>query len=127
MTQRFIKLGEGYGDTFELFTLIKAMPERVNHLIAFHTDQNGEAKTSLAVVFKPTTEGNFQPIYICLEGIPKTEQPNIRFNKFKQLAKQLNKKVIEMDVPSSNTYYEEDLYFQQLISILRLNHLLEPL
>src|SRR5690606_40729705 len=72
MTQRFIKLGKGYSDVFELFTLIEAMPERVKHLIAFHTVKDGKEVTSIAAIFEPTKTGNFQPIYICLEGIPRT-------------------------------------------------------
>lgn len=128
MTQRFIQLGEGYGDVFELITLIEHMPQRVKHLYAFHTIKNGEERTSLAASFEPTTTGNFQPIYICLEGIPRPKEgePNSRFDRFKQLAEKNQYHLIEMDVPSSDHYHEIHLYFNQLISILRLNHLLPP-
>lgn len=127
MTQRFIKLGEGYSDVFELFTLIEAMPERVKHLIAFHTVKDGKEVTSIAAIFEPTKTGNFQPIYICLEGIPRTTKTNTRIDKFKQIASKINKQIIEMDVPPSTSYYEEELFFNQLISILRLNHLIDPM
>src|SRR5690625_5261277 len=127
MTQRFIKLGEGYGDTYELFTLIESMPKRVEQFLIFNTEKEAGKRRSLAVVFKPTSQGNFQPIYICLEGIPHKEKEDLRVVEFRRLAEKLNKQVIEMDVPSSTTYYEEDLYYQKLIAILRLNHLIKPL
>ncbi|WP_188205688.1 DUF7147 family protein [Alkalibacillus aidingensis] len=129
MTQRFIKLGEGYGDVYELFTLIESMPNRVEHLLAFHTKKNDQEVTSLAVIFKPTTQGNFQPIYICLEGIPKPndQKSNVRYDQFSKLSEQLGLTIIDLDVPPSSTYHEEELYYQQLTSILRLNHLLPPL
>lgn len=126
MTQRFIKLGEGYGDIYELFTLIESMPERVESLLAFHTIKNDEERTSIAAVFKPTTQGNFQPIYICLEGIPKPQEgeSNVRYEAFKKVSDQINKPIIELVVPPAETYHEIDLYYQQLIAILRLNHII---
>lgn len=127
MTQRFIKLGEGYGDTFELFTLVESMPDRVEQFLIFNTEKNEAKRRSIAVVFKPTNQGNFQPIYICLEGIPQKEKEDLRIVQFRELAEKLNKQIIEMDVPSSNSYFEEELYFQKLIAILRLNHLIKPL
>ncbi|MFD2638160.1 DUF7147 family protein [Piscibacillus salipiscarius] len=127
MTQRFIKLGEGYGDLYELFTLIEAMPERVQNLLAFHTIKNEEERTSIAAVFKPTNQGNFQPIYICLEGIlkPNEDSPNVRFDAFKEISERLNQPIIELVVPPSDTYHEIELYYQQLIAVLRLNHIIK--
>ncbi|PKR78514.1 methylthioribose kinase [Halalkalibacillus sediminis] len=128
MTQRFIKLGDGYGDVYELFTLINNMEERVQHLIVFHNNDE-KPKSSLAAIFKPTEKGAFQPIYICLEGIPRTEngKPNVRLDEFKHISERIQKKLIEIEVPPSSSYHEEEIYFQHLISILRLNHLLKPL
>ena len=68
MGQRFIQLGEGYSDFYELMTLIEYMHKRVKHLYAFHTKIDGKERTSLAASFQPTEQGNFQPIYICLEN-----------------------------------------------------------
>ncbi|SEP55008.1 DUF7147 family protein [Piscibacillus halophilus] len=126
MTQRFIKLGDGYGDVYELITLVESMPERVHQLLAFHTIKNDEEKTSIAAVFNPTEKGNFQPIYICLEGIPKPEgnTSNVRYDAFKELSEQINKPIIELVVPPSDTYHELELYYQQLIAVLRLNHII---
>ena len=129
MGQRFIQLGEGYSDFYELMTLIEYMHKRVKHLYAFHTKIDGKERTSLAASFQPTEQGNFQPIYICLEGIPRPNgiDKNIRFEQFQQLADEYNFQLVEMEVPSSESYHELTLYFNQLISILRLNHLLPPL
>ncbi|MBR7552776.1 methylthioribose kinase [Allobacillus sp. GCM10007491] len=129
MGQRFIQLGEGYSDFFELVTLIEHMPQRVMHLYAFHTKKDGEDRTSLAASFQPTKQGNFQPIYICLEGIPRPNDvdKNVRYEQFQELAEKYQLQIVEMEVPSSDQYHELTLYFNQLISILRLNHLLPPL
>ncbi|RPF56104.1 DUF7147 family protein [Aquisalibacillus elongatus] len=125
MTQHFIKLGEGYGDIYELLKLIESMPDRVERLLALHTIKNDEERTSIAAVFKPTTKGQFQPIYICLEGIPKPDgSSNVRYDAFKEISGKLNQPIIELVVPPSNTYHEEQLYYQQLIAVLRLNHLI---
>ncbi|TFB23322.1 methylthioribose kinase [Filobacillus milosensis] len=128
MTQRFIKLGEGYGDIYELLTLVEEMPHRVERLLAFHTIKNNEERTSIAAIFKPTHKGKFQPIYICLEGIPKPkeESSNVRYDAFKEVSEKNNLPIIEMVVPPSDTYHEEELYYQQLIAVLRLNHILPP-
>ncbi|WP_027963084.1 DUF7147 family protein [Halalkalibacillus halophilus] len=129
MSQHFIKLGHGYGDVYELFTLIEAMPTRVNYLLAFHTYKAEPELTSIAALFKSTTLGNFQPIYICLEGIPKPQTgiKNSRFDQFQSLSKSYNLPLIQMDVPKVDAFHEEELYFRQLTSVLRLNHLLPPL
>ncbi|GEL75994.1 hypothetical protein TMU01_02290 [Tenuibacillus multivorans] len=113
---------------FELFTLMEAMPDRVDRLLALHTIKNDEERTSLACIFKPTNQGNFHPIYICLEGIPKpNDQRNKRYEMFKALSEQFDKPIVEFTVPPSETYHEEEQYFQQIIAVLRLNHLLPPI
>ncbi|WP_017186633.1 DUF7147 family protein [Alkalibacillus haloalkaliphilus] len=129
MTQHFIKLGEGYGDVYELITLIDSMPNRVKHLLAFHTHKQGQDVTSIAAICQPTSIGHFQPVYICLEGIPKPEegQGNVRYDAFKAVSERIGLNIIELDVQPSTTYYDEELFYQQLIAVLRLNHLLPPI
>ncbi|MRG85517.1 DUF7147 family protein [Salinibacillus xinjiangensis] len=124
MIQRFIYLGEGYSDFYELLTLGSEMSHRVEHLIAFHTNEKENSKTSVAIVMKPTTTGDFQPIYMCKEGFTQTSK---RFDLFKGLAEELDKKVIEITVQPSTHFGEQELYFQHLIGILRTNHFISPL
>ncbi|GAA3323027.1 hypothetical protein GCM10020331_045250 [Ectobacillus funiculus] len=37
MIQRFIELGEGYSDLYELLEIAKANRHRLAHMLAFHT------------------------------------------------------------------------------------------
>ncbi|MDV2582514.1 DUF7147 family protein [Alkalibacillus haloalkaliphilus] len=129
MTQHFIKLGEGYGDVYELITLIDSMPSRVKHLLAFHTHKQGQDVTSIAAILNPTSIGHFQPVYICLEGIPKPKEghSNVRYDAFKSVSERIGVNIIELEVQPSTTYYDEQLFYQQLIAVLRLNHLLPPI
>ncbi|OCA83933.1 DUF7147 family protein [Pseudobacillus wudalianchiensis] len=128
MIQRFIELGEGYSDIYELLEIARNNPHRLTHMIAFHSSAGDRSMTSLAIVLSPTDPGEFQPIYICREGIPYPHRtPNKRFDLFKETAEVLNRPIIEMDVKPSSAFTETELYFQYLIGILRLNHLLAPL
>ncbi len=128
MIQRFIELGEGYSDIYELIETSKANQHRVTHLIALHTKTKGKELTSLVVIMKPTNPGKFQALYICREGIPN---PNITTNKryelFQDLSVDIQKNIIEIEVKPSSMFNERELYFQYLIGILRLNHFIPPL
>ncbi|MCA1053395.1 methylthioribose kinase [Rossellomorea aquimaris] len=128
MIQRFIELGEGLSDLYELMELSRCNKERVQHLMAFHTIVKDRPVTSLAVVMNPTAEGKFQAIYVCREGVPN---PNIlenkRYSLFQETAEELGKTIIQMDVKPSTMFPEKDLYYQHLIAILRLNHYILPL
>ncbi|MFC0524019.1 methylthioribose kinase [Pontibacillus salicampi] len=128
MIQRFIELGQGYSDVYELQTLATQMKDRVENIFAFHTTMEGEERTSLAVVMKPTTTGNFQPIYICREGIPNPHvQPNKRYELFQQIAADVKKDIIEITTRPSTFFSETELYYSHLIGLLRMNHYLAPL
>lgn len=128
MIQRFIELGQGYSDLYELLTLSRSMPERIQHLMAFHTTTGEEKRTSLVVVMKPTTPGDFQPLYICREGIPYPHDiPNKRFDLFESLANELQKDIIELTVQPSQIFGERELFYQHLIGILRMNRYIAPM
>ncbi|KPL61243.1 DUF7147 family protein [Rossellomorea vietnamensis] len=128
MIQRFIELGEGYSDIYELLELAKANEERLEHMLAFHTIVKDRAVTSLALVMKPTEQGKFQAIYICREGIPNPNiTPNQRYSLFEEAAEKLGRVIIQMDVKPSTLFPENALYYQHLIAILRLNHYILPL
>ncbi|MDQ0159205.1 DUF7147 family protein [Alkalibacillus salilacus] len=129
MTQHIIKLGEGYGDVYELITLINEMPHRVQHLLVLHTNKDGQDMVSFAAIMKPTSQGQFLPIYLCLEGMPKPQegQSHTRYKAFNEAAEKVGVNLIEFDVPPSTRYHDESLFFQQLIAVFRLNHLLPPI
>jgi hypothetical protein len=128
MIQRFIELGEGYSDLYELIELARSNEPRMLHFMAFHTVVNERPVTSLAIALKPAEEGKFQPIYICREGIPDPNHvPNKRFQLFEQAAKAQGREVTQMDVKPSSVFAEKQLYYQHLIAILRLNHYIPPL
>ncbi|ULT58471.1 methylthioribose kinase [Neobacillus drentensis] len=128
MIQRFIELGEGYSDIYELLELAKANQHRLQHMMALHTNTEGKDMTSLVVILKPTDPGKFQALYICREGIPNPASlPNKRFDLFSQTAESLGKQIIELSVKPSVTFNEKELFYQYLIGILRLNHYILPL
>ncbi|WP_046175149.1 DUF7147 family protein [Domibacillus indicus] len=124
MIQRFIELGEGYSDLYELINIAERSNERLVHFIALHA---GEA-TSCAVILQPTATGGFQPIYICREGIPNPrKKESERFRLFQEAAALSGRPVIQMEVKSSALFADKTLYYQYLIGILRLNNYLPPL
>ncbi|MBV7503853.1 methylthioribose kinase [Bacillus sp. sid0103] len=128
MIQRFIELGEGYSDLYELLELTNANQHRLQHMLALHTKIDQKELTSLVVVLKPTDPGKFQPLYICREGIPNPNfTPNKRYDLFAQTASKYDKQICELTVKPSSSFYEKELYYQYLIGILRLNHYLLPL
>ncbi|PLT27698.1 DUF7147 family protein [Peribacillus deserti] len=128
MIQRFIELGEGYSDIYELLEIGRASRGRVLRLLAFHTTKEGRQVTSLAITMQPTDPGEFQPIYICREGIPNPAvTPNKRYDLFAELAYELEKPIIELDVKPSNAFAEKELFYQHLIGILRMNKYLPPM
>lgn len=128
MIQRFIELGEGYSDIYELIELAKANRHRVSGLFAFHTIKNGQAVTSCVVVLHPTDPGDFQPLYICREGIPHPAvKPSKRYELFADLAKELDRDIVHLEVKPSTFFAERELYYQHLIGIMRMNRFIPPL
>ncbi|RFU61169.1 methylthioribose kinase [Bacillus sp. V59.32b] len=128
MIQRFIELGEGYTDIYELIEIGKSNRHRVARLLSLHTKINERELASPVIVLEPTSPGDFQPLYICREGIPNPRvTPNKRFELFEELARELDKSIIELDVKASESFKEKQLYYQYLIGILRMNRYLAPL
>lgn len=128
LIQRFIELGEGYSDLYELIELAKANRHRLVHLMAIHTKKGEKDVSSLVVVLEPTNPGSFQALYICREGIPNPHTlKNKRFDLFAALAAELDKIIIEFDVKPSSLFADKELYYQYLIGILRLNHYIPPM
>ncbi|UJF25841.1 methylthioribose kinase [Planococcus sp. 107-1] len=125
MIQRFIELGEGYGDIYELRELIATNSHRFLHGFVFMSkDKDGKAVLSIAAAFKPAEEGNFMPIYLCREGIPEDSK---RLAIFEQAVTEQGHTPIKMEVKHSSVYVEKTMYFSHLIAILRLNHYIPPM
>ncbi len=128
MIQRFIELGEGYSDIYELLELMKNNRNRISKLFAFNTTVQDRQVSSLAIAFQPTNPGDFQAIYICREGIPNPQiKPNKRYSLFAELANDLDLSIITFDVKPSTMFSEKELYYQHLIGILRMNRYIPPM
>ncbi|GGE66429.1 DUF7147 family protein [Priestia taiwanensis] len=128
MIQRFIELGEGYSDLYELLELARTNKHRLAHLLSLETVQNGRKTASFVIILHPTTTGKFQPLYVCREGIALLEdRTSQRVALFEELAKELDKNIISFEVKPSSIFPEKELYYAYLIGILRLNHLIPPL
>lgn len=125
MIQRFIEIGEGYGDLYELSELIATNSHRFMHGFVFISkNKDGKPILSVAAAFKPAAEGNFMPIYICREGIPTDSK---RLQLFEAAVRNQNREPIHMEVKHSSIYVEKQFYFSHLIAILRLNHYIPPM
>ncbi|GAA1377281.1 MULTISPECIES: hypothetical protein [Peribacillus] len=128
MIQRFIEIGQGYSDIYELLEVGRNQKHRVARLLAMHTTINDKKVTSLVIVMEPTDPGKFQPLYICREGIPNPHATkNKRYELFENLAEELDRPIIEIEVKPSVLFAEIELYYQHLIGILRMNRYLPPL
>lgn len=128
MIQKFIELGQGYSDLYELIELGERMPDRIQHAIAFYSEKEGKPVASLALVMIPGREQKFQPIYICREGIPNPhEKENKRFDLFQEMAKEAGKEIVEFTIKPSNVFPETELFYNHLIGILRMNKFIAPL
>ncbi|MFK4389554.1 hypothetical protein ABH916_001482 [Peribacillus frigoritolerans] len=128
MIQRFIEIGQGYSDIYEMLEVGRNQKHRVARLLAMHTTINDKKVTSLVIVMEPTDPGKFQPLYICREGIPNPHATkNKRYELFENLAEELDRPIIEIEVKPSALFAEIELYYQHLIGILRMNRYLPPL
>lgn len=128
MTQQFVELGQGYGDLYELCELIRTNKERFHNAFLFISHKGDKAFASPAVAFQPVGDSKFMPIYICREGIPyDAEKPSKRIEMFEETLNEIGKKPVSMDIKHSSHYTETILFYQHLIGILRMNHLIPQL
>ncbi|TQR07074.1 methylthioribose kinase [Psychrobacillus soli] len=127
MIQRFIELGEGYGDVFELCELANLNKNRIHHAFIFTSKKEDKEYFSIAVALKPINNANFFPIYICREGIPNTAQVPKRLLAFKKTLEDIQIQPIQIDIKHSSTFVDTNLFYQYIIGVLRLNHLIPPL
>lgn len=121
MIQRFIELGEGYADFFELIELTKHNASRIHACLQLEA---GENKVSLAVALSPPKDTRFMPIYLCCEGLHPNSK---RITQFKELATSLGHHVHEVIVQEKSAFYDQALYNQYLLGLLRMQHILPPM
>ncbi|WP_144509382.1 methylthioribose kinase [Bacillus sp. FJAT-22090] len=127
MIQRFIELGEGYGDIFELCELTRVNKKRIHHAFIFTSRKEDKEYFSIAIALKPINNANFFPIYICREGIPNIQLVPKRLAAFKDTLEELQIEPIRIDIKHSSTFADTNLFYQYVIGVLRLNHLIPPL
>ncbi|MEK4083440.1 DUF7147 family protein [Psychrobacillus sp. FSL K6-1415] len=127
MIQRFIELGEGYGDIYELCELARVNKDRIHQAFIFSSTKDNIRYFSIAIALKPVNTANFFPIYICREGIVETQQESKRLTTFKEALAELSIEPIKVDIKHSSIYVDVNLYYQYIIGVLRLNHLIPPL
>ncbi|WP_100404586.1 DUF7147 family protein [Bacillus solitudinis] len=128
MIQRFIELGEGYSDIYELVEIATQNKHRIHRLIRLETRIGNRNMVSLVVILNPATPGKLMPLYICREGIVSPdEKPNQRYDLFAACAEHCNQVIHQLEVKHSNQFEEATLYYQYLIGILRLNRFIPPL
>ncbi|MFC7372052.1 methylthioribose kinase [Fictibacillus iocasae] len=124
MIQKFIELGEGYSDLYELIELGRTSKHRISTLLCLHTKKEEREYASVIITLHPASEGKFLPLYICREGIPVGSK---RYSLFMDFAAEIEQDPIVFDVKHSSEFAEKELYFHYLTGILRLNYLLPPL
>lgn len=127
MIQRFIELGEGYSDIYELVELARTNSNRLHRLLLLKTVTKNREVVSPVVVFKPAGEGNLQPLYISREGIPAKDPSVKRLQLFEEMSHAIEMPIIPIEVKPSNEFNEKELYYNYIIGILRLNNLIPPL
>lgn len=128
--QKFIEIGPGYTDVYELFEIMKTNQHRLFQTFILQHDTKDDRYFSFAAAFRPIGESKFLPIYICREGIvEKTtqEKPSKRRDMFIQLCEELEQTPVILEVKPSNEFADVDLFYQYVIGILRMNRLLPNL
>ncbi|MED3647266.1 methylthioribose kinase [Halalkalibacterium halodurans] len=128
MIQRFIELGTGYSDIYELLELAKTNAHRIHRVIRFDTSIAQRRVVSFGVVLDPIADSKFMPIYFCREGIPHPEEiSNKRCELVDECLKALDLELHILEVKPSTDFHEQDLYYQYLIGVLRMNRFIPPL
>jgi len=128
--QKFIEIGPGYTDVYELFEIMKTNQHRLFQTFILEHDHDNNRYFSFAAAFRPVGESKFLPIYICREGIvEKAEQatPSKRREMFTQICEELEQLPVSLEVKHSNEFADVDLFYQYVVGILRMNRLLPNL
>mgnify|MGYP006879744937 CR=1 FL=1 len=121
--QKFIRLGDGYGDIFELEALIEYNHQRIKSGIYLHV----EDEPSTFVLIMEPVRGNFQALYTIYRGILMTTRHQQKYKIINESLEKYNIQKVEMTTRTPADFYDSEQYFQYMIGVLRLNHLLPPM
>lgn len=128
LNQKFIELGEGYGDIYELCELISTNSQRMHKTFIFTSETSSGQAISLAAAFKPVNDNKFMPIYICREGIKQNgNAKSKRRILFEETSEKCGFSPVVIELKNSKAFAEPELFYQYVTGILRINHLLPPL
>ncbi|WP_423830334.1 DUF7147 family protein [Staphylococcus aureus] len=128
MKQTFITLGEGLTDLFEFMTMIEYNHQRIDKIIYFYSPQAENKKSSVAIIMNPTTGNHFQAFYIMINAI-KYPYPdsNKKFQMINDCAEKFDIPILGIDVQPPQAFHDLSLYYNYLISVLRLQKWLPEL
>lgn len=120
--QKFIVLGHGYSEIFELKALLEYNHTRVDKAIFFHHE---DAPSTFSLVMKPV-EKDFQALYTILRGLRNGPDGKM-YEMIHNLCKEYGVEVVVMTSRDPEDFHEKELFFQYMIGVLRLNHLIPQL
>lgn len=121
--QKFITMGQGYQEIFELEALIEYNHERIKHAIFLYNDKS---PATFLLVMKPVKQ-NVQAIYTIFNGILYNEGQGKKYQLIKSWCEDKNLSIVEFSTKSPVDFYEQEQFYQYLTGILRLNHLVIPM
>ena len=121
--QKFITMGEGYREIFELQALIEYNHQRVQHAILTYDNQSN---ASFLLVMKPVQQ-DVQAVYTIYNGIRFKDGKSKKYDLIKSWCDEVDINIIEIETKSPTVFHEREQFYQYLTGILRLNHLLLPM
>ncbi|MHC0552734.1 DUF7147 family protein [Salinicoccus sp. CNSTN-B1] len=123
MMQKFIVLGEGYGDVFELEAIIEHNHHRIDKGIFLHADAR---PATFVLVMKPV-RGNFQALYTIYQGVPYKEGSGKKYQMISEWCTAHDLPIIEFKTRDPEDFHDKEQFFQYITGVLRLNNLIPPL
>lgn len=127
MKQTFIPLGSGLSDLFEFEQLMKYNYERIHCLLFLHTTLEVEPKTSCILIMQPAND-KFQAMYSIFECIKYPyDGPSKKYELLKCWANTYGIDIKEHEIKSKQHFYEDELYYQYLTGVLRLQRIIPPM
>lgn len=120
--QKFILLGNGYSEIFELKALIDYNQARIDKALFIHHE---DAPSTFVLVMKPV-EKNFQALYTILRGLRKGHEGEM-YKLINSWLATHDIQSIDMSSRDPQDFHEEELFYQYITGVLRLNHLIPPL
>lgn len=117
--QKYIELGRGYAEIFELEQLIQYNKPRIDKAILL---THGETPATFLLIMQPARD-HFQAVYTIYKGISMSE-PQKKLSLIKSWLKDADIQLVTFDTKHPDEFYEPEQYYQYITGILRLNHLI---